>query len=65
MESKNKIFDRKNISKFYNWTEMAKINKLEEDVNDLKNLKNLFINFVQQYEINNQKIFDKLKIINN
>lgn len=82
---KNKIFSGKNVNKFYNWREMAKINKLEEDVRLLRNevkqlkesqesqgkkieqlkdsqdeLKNLFLNFARQNEINFNNIFDKL-----
>jgi hypothetical protein len=74
---KNKIFSGKNVNKFYNWREIAKINKLEEDVRLLGNevkqlkesqesqgnkieqlkdsqdeLKNLFLNFARQSEIN-------------
>jgi hypothetical protein len=85
---KNKIFSGKNLNKFYNWREMAKINKLEEDVRLLGNevkqlkesqesqgkkieqlkdsqdeLKNLFLNFARQSEINFNNIFDKLNQI--
>jgi hypothetical protein len=73
------------VNKFYNWREIAKINKLEEDVRLLGNevkqlkesqesqgkkieqlkdsqdeLKNLFLNFARQSEINFNNIFDKL-----
>lgn len=65
---KNKIFSGKNVNKFYNWKGMEKINKLEEDVNllgnEVKQLKNLFLNFVRQYEINNKNIFDILNQMN-
>ena len=79
---KDKMFNGKNVNKFYNWREIAKINTLEENLKLLRNeikqlrdsqesqekkiddLKNLFINFAQQYEINNKKIFDKLNQMN-
>ena len=47
---------------------MEKMNKLEEDVkllrNEVNELKNLFLNFARQYEINNKNIFDKLNQMN-
>ena len=65
---KNKMFSGKNVNKFYYWKGMEKINKLEEDVkllrNEVNELKNLFLNFARQYEINNKNIFDKLNQMN-
>lgn len=55
------MFSGKNVNKFYNWKGMEKINKLEEDV---KQLKDLFLNFAPKYEINNKNIFDKLNQMN-
>ena len=47
---------------------MEKMNKLEEDVklllNEVNELKNLFLNFARHYEINNKNIFDKLNQMN-
>ena len=62
------MFSGKNVNKFYYWKGMEKINKLEEDVkllrNEVNELKNLFLNFARQYEINNKTIFDKLNQMN-
>jgi hypothetical protein len=94
---KDKMFNGKNVNKFYNWREIAKTNKLEKDVkllgnevNELRNevkelrnevtqirnsqesqekkiddLKNLFLNFAREYEINSKNIFDNKNKINN
>ena len=34
---KNNIFSGKNVNKFYNWREITKINKIEEEAKQLRN----------------------------
>lgn len=37
---KDKMFNGKNVNKFYNWKGIEQINKLEEDVNEVNGLRN-------------------------